>query len=153
LLNSIFSDPRAFQILLIFISLFGIAVIIFAYCKKEKKLDKARESRTHPGRDSEETPAASETMQARTPAAGSNAPSSPGPPSFSMLKPPRGLADAFRALLVILSIVVAAGFILILLPQPAVDSLIESIRSRYGTPLEERLALLYLGDEVWSGGL
>jgi hypothetical protein len=151
LLNSLFSYPQAFQILLIFIGLLGVAVIIFAYYNKEKKLDKAKDSRIHPDRGSDGKLSAPGASPDRNPAASSGAAPSPRPPSFAMLKHPRVLSDIFRALLVVLSIVVAAGFALILLPMPAVDSLVESIQSRYHNPPQAKIALLYLGDEVRNG--
>lgn len=70
------------------------------------------------------------------------------PPEFATLQS-RGslLSDFFRALLVILSLVVAAGFILILLPQPTVDKMADRLEARRGVQ-PERVALLYLGDEI-----
>lgn len=57
--------------------------------------------------------------------------------------------DLVRVALVILSFVVAAGFILILLPQGSVDRMSEGLQARSGVaPKQELIALLYLGDEV-----
>ena len=57
--------------------------------------------------------------------------------------------DLLRIALVILSLVVAAGFILIILPQRSVDSMSQGLQARSGvTPKQEIIALLYLGDEV-----
>ncbi len=78
------------------------------------------------------------------------APADPtGKPVFSTLqKRPALIFDIFRMLLIILSLVVAAGFILLVLPQPTVDRLAEDLQSRRGTERQERIALLYLGDEI-----
>ncbi len=70
-------------------------------------------------------------------------------PAFTTVqKRPWVLADLFRAFLILLSLVVALGFVMILLPQPAVDEMAMDLRSRYGVPLRESIALLYLGDTV-----
>jgi hypothetical protein len=63
-------------------------------------------------------------------------------------KRPWLLADLFRALLIALSLVVAAGFILVLLPQPNIDQMTRDLQSRHGTAGQEQLSLLYLGDET-----
>jgi hypothetical protein len=66
-------------------------------------------------------------------------------------KPPRAVWDFFRSLLILLSIVVAAGFVLILLPQPTVDKMTQDLRSRSGKAYQEKIAFLYLGDETKDG--
>jgi hypothetical protein len=53
-----------------------------------------------------------------------------------------------RILLIILALVVAAGFILILIPQSAVDSAAQKLQARNGPSKQEQIALLYLGDEI-----
>jgi hypothetical protein len=56
-------------------------------------------------------------------------------------------AGVLRGALVLLALVVAAGFVLILLPQGALDRLVNSLQSRDpGTPVQEQIAFLYLGD-------
>jgi hypothetical protein len=77
----------------------------------------------------------------------------PQSPVFETLeKRPRLLSDFFRALLIILSIVVAAGFVLILLPQQTVDNMTRDLRSRRGGAPQEKIAFLYLGDEIKDNG-
>jgi hypothetical protein len=57
------------------------------------------------------------------------------------------LAGILRGALVLLALVVAAGFVLVLLPQGAVDRLVHSLQSRdTGPPVQEQIAFLYLGD-------
>jgi hypothetical protein len=74
-------------------------------------------------------------------------------PYFEILdKRPRRLSDLFRALLILLSIVVAAGLILIVLPQPTVDKMTQDLRSRRGDAPQEQIAFLYLGDEIKDNG-
>jgi hypothetical protein len=63
-------------------------------------------------------------------------------------RPSAGM-DLLRVALVILTFVVAAGFILILLPQRSVDTMSEGLQARSGAAQKQELiALLYLGDEV-----
>ncbi len=58
------------------------------------------------------------------------------------------VTDILRALLILLSLVVAAGFILILLPQSAVDEMAQDLHSRRRASHTETIAFLYLGDEI-----
>ncbi len=75
-------------------------------------------------------------------------------PVFETLDPrPRLWSDFFRALLILLSIVVAAGFVLILLPQTTVDKMTQDLRARRGGAPQEKIAFLYLGDEIQDNGL
>ncbi len=58
-------------------------------------------------------------------------------------------ANLFQLVLVLLAVLVAAGFTLVLLPQPTVNRLAEALRLRSVQPAaEEAIAFLYLGDEV-----
>jgi hypothetical protein len=78
-------------------------------------------------------------------------PSGKGPdaPSFPTVQSkPWLLTDLLRVLLVLLSLVVAAGLVLIILPQPTVDKMTQSLEVRRGTAQQEKIAFLYLGDEV-----
>jgi hypothetical protein len=110
--------------------------------KKEKEhmfllhLDKKKEGSDQEPVDSPLTDSASSELPPR------------GPVLELVEKPPRPVSDFFRALLIILSIVVAIGFILILLPQPAVDRMTQDLRSLRGEAKEEKIAFLYLGDET-----
>jgi hypothetical protein len=71
------------------------------------------------------------------------------PPVFTTIpKRPWLLADLFRALLVLLSLVVAAGFVLVVLPQPSIDKMTRDLEMRHGTAGQEQISLLYLGDEA-----
>ncbi len=58
------------------------------------------------------------------------------------------LTDLLRVLLILLSLVVAAGFIMILLPQRTVDGLAEGLQSRRRASQPVAVAFLYLGDEI-----
>ena len=73
----------------------------------------------------------------------------PDVPEFATLqKRPWLLTDLLRAFLIVLSLVVALGLILILLPQSAIDRMSKGLQSRHATARLERIALLYLGDEA-----
>jgi hypothetical protein len=62
------------------------------------------------------------------------------------------IMDILRLFLFLLSFVVAGGFLLILLPQPIVDRIAQSFQSRsVAGPQQEKVAFLYLGDEVKDG--
>jgi hypothetical protein len=58
------------------------------------------------------------------------------------------IADMLRGLLILLSLVVAAGFILILLPQRSVDELAAGIQNRRQSSQPVAIAFLYLGDKI-----
>ena len=91
--------------------------------------------------DPKSSPIPSESMDASTPPP-------PVKPAFVTLqRQPLLLTDLFRLLLVILSLVVAGGFVLILLSQPSVDRMTQDLQARHGTP-QEKISLLYLGDET-----
>ncbi len=77
----------------------------------------------------------------------------PEEPAFITLdRHSRMTADLFRALLALLSLVVAAGLVLVLLPQPAVDRVADRLRARHGIAPPEKIEFLYLGDEVKGTG-
>lgn len=62
------------------------------------------------------------------------------------------IMDVLRLFLFFLSFVVAGGLVLILLPQSAVDRIAQSFQSRSAAgPQQEKIAFLYLGDEVKEG--
>jgi len=62
------------------------------------------------------------------------------------------LSRLLRGGLAVLAFVVAAGFVLILLPQGVVDWMAQTVRSReLVAPVQEQIAFLYLGDEIKDG--
>lgn len=127
----------------------GIAGIYFAYYRRQKGLNKAKGSDARLEKAEKESVARNESdaglSEEKLPV---EQPPSRVPAFTTVQKRPWALADLFRALLILLSLVVALGFVMILLPQPAVDEMAMDLRSRYGVPLPERVALLYLGDTV-----
>ncbi len=74
----------------------------------------------------------------------------PSTPTFATIAQRTGFfSDIMRGALVVLALVVAAGFVLIILPQQSVDRIAQSLQSRSSAaPLQEEIAFLYLGDEL-----
>jgi hypothetical protein len=114
--------------------------------QKEKAMDKAKDHLLQLNLDQGGEPANTGSPGPdETPSAGD----AQETPSFAPVQPrPWLLTDFLRILLVLLSVVVAAGFVLIVLPQPTVDKMTQSLEARYGTAQQEKIAFLYLGDEV-----
>jgi hypothetical protein len=148
-LNSIISNPRVFVALLISIGVIGVAAIFYAYYKREKGFKKAKGPVIRLDLDKEIESPRDDSGPYETPEDVSAADSSRRAPSFvTFQRRPWALSDLLRALLVILSLVVAAGFILILLPQPSIDRMAQDLQSRHSGPQQYRIALLYLGDTI-----
>ena len=119
-------DPLYSRIALAALALLLIAAYLLFYLRRAR-LARAQES-------------------ARAPASGS-----PNAHLFerSVVPGPTVAADLLRGLLIVLSLVVATGFFLILLPQSTLDGVVQSLRLRNAPPpAQERIALLFLGDET-----
>ena len=70
-------------------------------------------------------------------------------PSFEILGRRPGLIwDALRGALIVLALIVAAGFTLVVMPQSAVDRMAGNLEARHGAEQQEKIALLYLGDDM-----
>jgi hypothetical protein len=95
---------------------------------------------------SEETPASETPLEA----VDDTLIHSPVPePSFEILGRRPGLAwDLLRAALLVLALIIAAGLTLVALPQSAVDGLASKFEARYAAAQQEKIALLYLGDDM-----
>jgi hypothetical protein len=62
------------------------------------------------------------------------------------------LGDIARIALILLAMFVAAGLTIVVLPQNALDRMVNTLRLRHPETLpQERISLLYLGDETKSG--
>lgn len=69
-------------------------------------------------------------------------------PAFLFYRPPLASRIA-RCALILLALVVAAGFVLILLPQSAIEKAARTLQASKAAELpSEKIALLYLGDEI-----
>jgi len=70
-------------------------------------------------------------------------------PQFTTFQKRSGLRmDALRALLMALCLAVAASLVLVLLPQSSVDAIVRYLESRHRISQPEKIAFLYLGDEI-----
>lgn len=98
--------------------------------------------------------------QAKEPDSGESAPGettdsapattlAPSVPAFEILqRRPLILVDLLRALLIAASLAVAAALVLIVLPQSSIDALAKRLLARHGASQPERIAFLYLGDDL-----
>ena len=70
-------------------------------------------------------------------------------PKFTTFQKRSGLGtDLLRALLIVLSLAVAAALVLTLLPQSKMDAIRQYLESRHRAAKPEKIAFLYLGDEM-----
>jgi hypothetical protein len=86
----------------------------------------------------------------KTPDAGAKSPSS-HPQLFEYSSRPGTTVpgEIMRGALILLAVCIAAGLILISLPEGTIGRMAESLRLRKGeTPPQEAISLLYLGDEI-----
>jgi hypothetical protein len=148
-LYSILLDILAVRIIFISIGVIGIAAIYLAYRKKEPRTNRAKGPiLLDLGQKASASPALSPAMPSEdisTPIRESALQA----PTFKTHQQRSGmLSDLFRAFLIILSLIVAAGFTLILLSQPTIDRMAQDLRTQYGAPQQEKIALLFLGDTV-----
>jgi len=127
-----------------------IAAAIYIICRKrEKRIKKPAGPVTLLNPDNEKTKNPEETAPSET--AGDSASALPPvrAPSFSILQGRRLLlADLLRVVLLLTGLLVAAGLVLILLPQSSIDDLARRLQARHGASQPEKIAFLYLGDEL-----
>jgi hypothetical protein len=140
-LNVIFRNQNGLILLLISIGIIGVFLIYyFSYRKKKKHIRNG-------GNITQEQ----RSMQSE----GSNAEyGSPAQQAsiFSTPQKPSGIwLDLLRGVLLILSLLIIAAVTLVLLPQRALDTIVHQFESRHSSPIQERIALLYLGDEIENG--
>lgn len=50
--------------------------------------------------------------------------------------------------MIVMALVVAAGFIMIIIPRATFDRAAQNLQERRGKAIQEQIALLYLGDEI-----
>jgi len=68
-------------------------------------------------------------------------------PGFEILEKPGVLWDLGRAALILAGLLVALGFTVVVLPQPAIDRLARNLEARHQREQPDAIALLYLGDD------
>ncbi len=157
-LPAIFYNAPKLRIILLTI---GVAAALLAYI-----LHRLRQRRS--GQDSApvillnlDKPATGHPLPAPEQAAVPAETPAPEPPALTAAAPspaytiqtlqnrPPMVMELVRAALIVLALIVAAGFILIIIPQGSVESMSRGLEARSGvTPKQEIIALLYLGDEV-----
>lgn len=148
-MSSLLSDPRAFIAFLIAIGIVLAAGIYLLYRKRVKNMRIAA-AHSRP---------ADRGMAGHGDHVAPPYPENPNPekdgnsqavaPKFTIFqKQSEPGIDLLRAILILLSLVVALALVLTLLPQSAVDSIEQYLQSRYSTAPPERIAFLYLGDQV-----
>jgi hypothetical protein len=158
-LPAFFYDPHTLRITLLAI---GVGAAILAYILHRVRARRSGEAKgpvillnledrgpdRAPGATPEEQPLSPAVAEEPVSAAAPSVPSSGYTLQTLQARPSLAL-EMVRAALIILALVVAAGFILIVLPQRTVDSMSGELQARSGvTPKQEMIALLYLGDEV-----
>lgn len=143
------ADSRVIPV--VFMSLGVILLILTAYLVYRRKRRGKRTKEPLPLLHLDKTghPSQADSLASSAPEDSAGPPSPPKTPAFATLQGrPWIITDLLRALLILLSLVVAAGFILILLPQPAVDRMAKDLQSRRGASQQEIIAFLYMGDEI-----
>jgi hypothetical protein len=142
-LNPILLDIKV-RFIFIAIGVIGIAAIYLAYRKKEIGMNRSKGPLQLLDLENHDSASHAES----SPAAPSGNIPAPQVPTFQTFQSrPWVISDLFRAFLILLSLIVAAGFILILLSQPTVDRMARDLQSQYGTSQQDRIALL----ELWDG--
>ena len=149
LLRSLLSDPASLRIAVLIIAAIAVVVSYFAY----RLRGDGPKVKSAPGpivlnleKETPHTQPDSQPVLHKPPASSHEPPA----PTFPTLGAQTTLfADILRAALILLALVVAAGFILIIFPQRTVDRISHFLQSRNSpASLQERIAFLYLGDEL-----
>jgi hypothetical protein len=149
----VISDPKVFLVLLILLGLLVVAGVYFRYRKRIREMTKAPESAVlrDAARQGEE-PDSGKLAPAESAFNSTAALQSPLKPEFAILqRRSLALVDLLRALLIAVSLAVAAALILAILPQPSVDRLAQRLLARHGASQPEMIAFLYLGDDLRDG--
>jgi hypothetical protein len=134
---------KDFRLILIVLSLAGAFLLLVIYSLNRIRARRAVSSQGPRAEGSPEPPAGAATVQALA----GEIPPLPIPEGGSSLG-----SGILRGGLVVLALVVAAGFVLILLPQQSVERMAQAVRLRGpATPVQEKIAFLYLGDEIKAG--
>ena len=116
---------------------------------KDEKIKKAIGPMLHLNLDKSGPPENPATPSSSTHAEALNAESQPEAPAFvTIQRKPWLLGDLVRVILVLLSVIVAAGLVLIILPQPTIDKMTKDLQARQGESQPDKVALLFLGDEA-----
>jgi hypothetical protein len=150
-LHPIMLDMAVVRIILVSIGVIGILAIYFAFRKKDIGIKQAKGPLLQLDLE-KNTPVPAPGISSAAPAGTISTPpreTAPQVPAFKTYpQQSRTLSDLFRAFLIVLTLVVAAGFVLILLSQSTIDKIAKDFRSQNGAAQPEKIALLFLGDEL-----
>jgi hypothetical protein len=142
----VLSDPASFRILVLVLALVAAWVAALVYFFRERR--RRKESSAAP-------PAESVALHPKKEQAGPERDLEPTPSGgsetwFQLLSDtPSYAVRAVRATLVLLALLVATGFVLILLPKSMMEKMVQTVRATKAADLpSDKIALLYLGDEV-----
>ena len=126
-----------------------VAVGIFIlYRKKQERIENAASVLRIPRPNALERSRQEASPHPAMSAVGDNPIQEPEAPKFTTFQKRSGLGeDLLRALVIALSLAVAAALVLSLLPQPTVDSFARYLESRHRTSQPEKIAFLYLGHD------
>jgi hypothetical protein len=142
------SDLDIFPIFLIVTG----AVLIVAVCivdhyrKKSRRTRKLKESAAE-AEKTENLPVGKPNSSAAQPADNGRIVQRHKPALQTLDRRPHVFIDLFRVLLIPLSLIVAVGFILILLPQSTTDKFVQDLQFRSSASGSARIAFLYLGHQ------
>jgi hypothetical protein len=146
-LISLTSDPRVFIALLISAGIILGAGIFLLYRKKRNRIRTAVALASESSTETREDTAPGKTSEAAEPQR--QATQGKAAPKFTTFQKRFGLGkDLLRALVILVSLVVASALLLTLLPQRAVDAMAGYLNARHRQAHPEKIALLYLGDGI-----
>ena len=152
-MNSHVSDFDIFPVVLILagVLLVAVVLIIDRARKKSAKIQKSKTPSTK-AEETEPSPAGNRSAAIPPPIGTTPAASrSSGPALKTLDRRSSAIFDFLRVLLIPLSLIVAAGFLLILLPQSTTDRWVQDLQLRSDASGEEQIALLYLGHQLGDG--
>jgi hypothetical protein len=142
----VLSDPASFRIVVLVLVLVVAWVGALVYFFRERR--RRKQSSAAP-------PAESVTLHPKEEQAGSERDLEPTPSGasetwFQLLSDtPSYAVRAVRAALVLLALLVATGFVLVLLPKSMMEKMVQTVRATKAADLpSDKIALLYLGDEL-----
>jgi hypothetical protein len=148
-LSSVISDARVFVALLISIGIIIAAGIALLYRKKQKSIRNAGALSRVPALDDQVRHEQEISPHPEAPSGAGSSNQGTEAPKFTTFQKRSGMGtDLLRALLIALSLAVASALALMLLPQQTVDKIGQYLESRRQTARPEKIAFLYLGDEI-----
>ena len=122
--------------------------------QKAEGMKKAKEPMQPLDPDKRESPSPEERIHSAETANGATTSQETEAPAFVTLqKRPWMMIDLLRVLLILLSLAAAGGLVLVLLPQPSVERMVQWLQARHTVANPEQIAFLYLGHETTNNEL